>query len=207
VRIGRNVSHNRTVYDWKRYFEGDWRDVWGRVESTTTYARAENPPVEVGGVPFDAVRASPVKTEGTTRTVARPGDPGVGTTQIESVSTTADGQVFRQSFSLRQPRPEPIVIGPSDTGIEIRPPDRELDIAGKRFRLSSVSRTVSIDAILVVDTFADLLAGRTPREVRAPGTRVETGSLRVVSAGGEPVGYFAGDERTSHGEDFAELVD
>jgi hypothetical protein len=206
TRIGRSVSHNRTVYDWKRYFEGDWRDVLGRVESTTTYAPSDNPPVEVAGVPFDVVRSSPVKTESTTRTIARPGDAEVGTTWIESVSRTADGQVVRTSFSLRQPRPEPIAIGPTDTGMEVRPPPREVEIGGKRFRVSSVSRTVSIDALLVVPTFADLLAGSAPRELRDPGARVETGSLRVVSASGEAIGFYAGDERTSRGEDFAEPI-
>src|SRR5262249_29202773 len=151
-------------------------------------------PVEVGGVPFDLVRTSPVKSETTTRTVGRPGDPEVGTTWIDSVSRTADGQVVRTSYSLRQPQPGPVVIGPTDTGIEMRPPARELEIGGKRFRMTSVSRTVSIDSLLVVPTFADLLSGATPRDVRDPGARVEEGSLRVVSPSGEAIGFYAGDE-------------
>jgi hypothetical protein len=207
VRIGRGVSESRVLYDWKGYFEGAWREVHGRIESTTTYAPADNPVVEVGGVPFAVVRSSPIATESRSRTVARPGDPEVGTTRIDSVSKTADGQVVRTSHSLRQARPEPIVVGPSDTGIEVRPPPRELEAGGKRFRVSNVSRTVSIDAILVVPTFAELLGGGAPREVREPGTRVESGSLRVVSPSGEALGFYAGDVRTSHGEDFAELLE
>jgi hypothetical protein len=207
VQIGRNVSHSRTSYDWKRYFEGSWREVYGRVETTTTYDPADNPIVEVEGVPFALVRSSPVTTQTTTRTVARPGDPEVGTTSIDSVSKTADGFEVKTSFSLRQARPEPIAIGPTDTGIEVRPPPREVEAGGKRFRVSSVSRTVSIDALFVVPTFADLLAGGASREVREPGTKVETGSLRVVSPTGEAIGFYAGDERTARGEDFAELLD
>jgi len=204
VRVGRSVATSRTVCDWKAYFAGDMRELTSHSEMESVYEPAANPPVKVDGVEFDMARESPIRTKSVARSVARPGDPDFGTIHTENTSTTATGEVIATAFSFRErePRP-PLAVGPFD-GQAIRLPGRERTVDGRRFTLYSTSRTTAILAILIAPDFAHLLRGEGISETREPGARLEDGSLRVVSADGRELGFYAGDVRRVEGEDFAE---
>lgn len=202
VLAGRSISTTTTIHDWQPFFGGDMRELVGHA-STTTYQDAEaTQPVTVAGIKLDLVALSPVYTESLVRTITRQGDPDVGLIRVESISTTSRGEVTRTSFTLRQRSlDEPIVIGPLK-GIEVTPPPREQVIAGKTLVFRSVTRNKEISALMITPTFEDLLAGRNIREIREPGARLESGSLRVLAPDGRPIGFFAGDVRIAHGEDY-----
>jgi hypothetical protein len=206
VRAGSNVSSTTQLSEWARFFGTDMRELETQAYSTTYYDPATTRPVVIDGVTIDLVAASPVETEAKIRTITRQGDPEFGTIRVESVSTTGRGDVVKLDYTLGQRSLDaPIVVGPLD-GLEVTPPAHREVVGGKTFVFRSVSRNTEIAALLVAPSFEDLLAKRNLREVRERGARLETGSLRVLSADGKPVGYFAGDVRIAHGEDYVSLA-
>ncbi|HZR81760.1 MAG TPA: hypothetical protein VFD92_11730 [Candidatus Binatia bacterium] len=202
VLYAHSVSTSRTLVDWRSYFSGDMRELTTRSESTTVYDRKDNPPVRVGGVDLDPTRASPIESTSSVRYVARASDPDFGTIRVESHARTATGDVIDVGYSFKEPQPRPpLAVGPID-GQEIAIPPREQRIGGRTLVFRATTRTVAIDAILVAPSFLELIAGGQVREVRDPGAHMAEGSLRVVSATGEAIGYYAGDIRTSHGTEW-----
>jgi hypothetical protein len=199
---GRSSSTTRSLSDWKGYFASDMGELRSRAETTTLYAPEANHPVKVAGVEFDLRAQSPIHTETLARVVTRQGDPELATVHIEATSTTAQGQVIKTSFSFKEPSyGAPIAVGKFD-GTEMSWPTREAVVQGKTFVFHPVTHTTEITALLVAPTFEDLLAQKNLREAREPGTRLESGSLRVLGPDGAPLGFFAGDVRMASGEDY-----
>ena len=202
IPFGWSVSSTTTLSQWRDFFNSDLRELRSRAYSTTYYDDERTKPVSLAGVSLDARSASPVYTDATIRTVVLPGDPEYGTIRVESASTTARGRLVKSNFTLQEKSLDaPIVVGPLE-GIAVTPPPHEEIIEGKRFVFRTVSRTAEVVAILVAPTFEDLLLGRNIQEIRTPGTRLEAGSLRVLSPEGQPNGFFAGDVRIAYGEDY-----
>jgi len=115
--------------------------------------------------------------------------------EVTTDSVDARGEKVHVGFVLRDKSlMVPIVVGPME-GALIRPPAREQTIEGKTFAITSATRTTEVMAILVAPTFEDLLARRDVREGSEPGTRIEQGTMRVLSPRGEPIGFYAGDVR------------
>jgi len=201
ILIGRSTSVSRTRPDWRTFLSGDMRELTSHSESTTEFD-PDTKPVSIAGITLDVRGQSPIHSEATTRAVARRGDPEWGMVRLESVSTTADGQVIKTQYSLKLPSPDaPIVIGPVGGG-EMSLPPRVQAVAGKELVFRSAPRLTEIRALLVAPTFDDLLAGSELREVRVPGTRVETGSMRVLASDGTAIGYYAGDVRVLRNEEY-----
>src|SRR5262249_49409532 len=150
------------------------RELASHAETTTTYDAKDNAPVTVGGVAFDVASRSPVTTRSTIHTVTRRGDPDFGSIRIETTSTTAKGEVVETAFAVKQSSDAPLAVGPIEAveAVETRPPPREITVAGKTALVSSASRTVEIQALLVAPTFEDLLAGRAIRAVSERGTHL-----------------------------------
>lgn len=195
IVVGRGTSTTRTSTDWKSYFSSDMKKLTTVADTTTVFDAAGNPPVTVNGVRFDMPATSPIKTRSTARTVALPQDPEFGAVEVESTSVDARGTEVRTSFVLRDKSlMTPIVVGPME-GAVVKPPERDEKIDGKTFAIASSTRTVEVLAIIVAPTFEDLLAARDLREVKEPGTRLEKGTMRVLSASGAPIGFYAGDVR------------
>jgi len=198
--LGRSTSVTRNTPDWKSFFNGEMREVVTRAQTVTEYD-ADTSPVSIEGVTIDVRGQSPIHTDATVRTIARKGDPEFGTVRLESVSTTAAGEVVKTAYSFKQGSPDAaIAVGPLAGG-EMSLPPREQVIGGRTFVVRSVSRITKITALLVAPSFEDLLAGREVHEVRERGAHVESGSMRVLSADGTLLGYYAGDLRVSRGED------
>ena len=204
IVVGRGTSTTRTSTDWKSYFNSDMKKLTTHAQTTTTFERGASDPVTVGGVPFDLAASSPIKTASVARTVARPTDPDFGSVEVESTSIDARGDEIRASFVLRDKSlMTPIVVGPME-GASIRPPARDQLIAGKTFAMSSSTRTVEVLAIVVAPSFEDLLAARNLRDVTERGTRLEKGTMRVLSPSGDPIGFYAGDVRRGDVVQFVE---
>jgi len=204
IVVGRGTSTTRSSTDWKGYFNSDMRKLTTHADTTTSFERGANDPIVVNGVPFDLAAASPIKSKSVARTVARPTDPDFGSVEVESTSLDARGQEVRASFVLREKSlMTPIVVGPME-GASIRPPAREETIDGKAFAISSSTRTSEVLAIVVAPTFEDLIAARNLRDVTEPGTKLEKGTMRVLSASGEPIGFYAGDVRRGDVVQFVE---
>ncbi len=204
IVVGRGTSTTRTATDWKGYFNGDMRTLTTHADTTTAFAAAGNDPVTVSGVTFDLASTSPIRTTSVARNIARPQDPEFGTVEIESKSTDAKGHEVRASFVLRDKNlMTPIAVGPME-GATIRPPAREEVVDGKKFAVSSSTRTVQVIAIIVAPSFDDLLASRNLRDVPDAGTQLEKGTIRVLSAKGEPIGFYAGDVRRADVVQFVE---
>lgn len=204
IVVGRGTSTTRTSTDWKGYFNGDMRKLTTHAETTTVFDAASNAPVTVNGVPFDLPSTSPIKTSSTAHSVARPQDPDFGSVDVESRSVDAQGHEIRASFVLRDKNlMTPIAIGPME-GASVRPPEREETVAGKKFAISSSTRTVQVIAIIVAPSFEDLLAGRNLRDVTEVGTQLEKGTIRVLSPKGEAIGFYAGDVRRADVVQFVE---
>jgi len=194
VPVGRGTSATRNQPDWKSYFNGDLRTLTMHSETRTVFPAGDNPRVDVGGVEFDIASWSPMQTKTVSRVTTRATDPDFGAILVESESKDALGRESKDSFTLRDKSlMVPIVVGPM-VGTDITS-SREMTVDGKTFVLRSVSRTVSVDAILVAPTFEDLLAKRGVREVTELGTRTEAGTMRVLAPSGAPIGFFAGDVR------------
>lgn len=195
IVVGRGTSTTRSSTDWKGYFNSDMKKLTTSSETTTVFERASNAPVTVSGVEFDLAATSPIKSKSVARTIALPQDPDYGTVEVETTSVDAKGVETKVSFVLRDKNlMQPIVVGPMEGAI-VRPPNREQTIDGKTFVISSKTRTVEVMALVVAPSFEDLLAGRNLREVSDPGTRIEKGTMRVLSASGEAIGFYAGDVR------------
>jgi hypothetical protein len=195
VVVGRGTSTSRSATDWKGYFHSDMKTLTTTAETTTVFDRAGNPTVTVGGVPFDLAATSPIQSKSIARSVALPQDPEYGKVEIETTSVDAHGVETKVSFVLRdKSMMVPIVVGPLEGAI-IRPPAHEQTVAGKTFVVSSQTRTVEVLALIVAPTFEDLLARTKLRDVTEPGTRIEKGTMRVLSASGEAIGFYAGDLR------------
>lgn len=204
VVVGRGTSVTRSTTDWKSYFNSDMKKLTTHAATTTTFERGANDPVRVSGVPFDLAAASPIETKSVARTVARPTDPDFGSVEVESTSVDARGEEVRASFVLRDKSlMTPIVVGPME-GAGVRPPPREQTISGKLFVISSSTRTVEVEAIVVAPTFEDLIAARNLRDVTEPGTRLEKGTMRVLSPTGDAIGFYAGDVRRGDVVQFVE---
>ena len=204
IVVGRGTSTTRTSTDWKGYFNGDMRMLTTHAETTTEFAAAGNAPVTVNGVTFDLPATSPIRTTSVARNIARPQDPEFGTVQVESNTVDAKGHEIRASFVLRDKNlMTPITVGPME-GASIRPPAREEVVDGKKFAISSSTRTVQVSAIIVAPTFDDLLASRNLRDVSEAGTQIEKGTIRVLSPKGEPIGFYAGDVRRADVVQFVE---
>lgn len=204
IVVGRGTSTTRTSTDWKGYFNGDMRKLTTHAATTTVFDAAGNAPVMVNGVRFDLPATSPIRTQSTAHTVARPQDPDFGAVEIESTSVDATGHEVRASFVLRDKSlMTPIAVGPME-GASVRPPEREETVDGKKFAISSSTRTVQVVAIIVAPSFEDLLAARDLREVSEVGTQLEKGTMRVLSPKGEPIGFYAGDVRRADVVQFVE---
>lgn len=204
IVVGRGTSTTRSTTDWKGYFNSDMKKLTTHADTTTSFERGPNDPIVVNGVPFDLAAASPIKTKSVARTVARPTDPDFGSVEVESTSLDARGQEVRASFVLRDKSlMTPIVVGPME-GASVRPPAREETIDGKTFAISSSTRTSEVLAIVVAPTFEDLIAARNLRDVTEPGTRLEKGTMRVLSPSGEAIGFYAGDLRRGDVVQFVE---
>ena len=195
IVIGRGTSTSRSSTDWKSYFHSDMKKLTTTADTTTVFERGGNAPVVVSGVTFDLAASSPIQSKSVARSVALPQDPEFGTIEIETTSLDARGVETKVSFVLRDKNlMVPIVVGPMEGAI-IRPPEREQTIDGKTFVISSQTRTVEVLALIVAPTFEDLLAGTNLRDVSEPGTRIEKGTMRVLSASGDAIGFYAGDLR------------
>lgn len=204
IVVGRGTSTTRSSTDWKSYFNSDMKKLTTNADTTTVFERGANDPVTVNGVPFDLAGASPIKTRSVARSVALPTDPDFGAVEVESTSIDAHGEEIRASFVLRDKSlMTPIVVGPME-GASVRPPPREQTIDGKTFAISSSTRTVEVKAIVVAPTFEDLLATRNLRDVTEPGTRIEKGTIRVLSPAGDAIGFYAGDVRRGDVVQFVE---
>lgn len=202
VLVGRGTSMTRNEMDWKSYFNGDLRTLSTHAETRTVFEARDNPPVEVDGVRFEVASWSPMHTKSIARVTTRATDPDFGAIRIESVSKDARGQEVVDRFTLRDKSlMAPIVVGPMK-GADIET-SREITLEGKTFVLRSVSRTVGVEAIIVAPTFEDLIAKRGLREVSEAGARTETGTMRVLSPQGEPIGFYAGDVRRIAVEQYA----
>jgi hypothetical protein len=195
IVVGRGVSTSRSSTDWKGYFRGDMKKLTTTAETTTVFDRGANPPVTVSGVTFDLPATSPIKSKSVARSVALPQDPEYGTVEVDTTSVDARGVETKVNFILRDKNlMVPIVVGPMEGAI-IRPPEHEQTVDGKTFVVSSKTRTVEVVALIVAPTFEDLLAGAKLHDVSEPGTRIEKGTMRVLSAAGEAIGFYAGDVR------------
>lgn len=204
IVIGRGTSTTRTSTDWKGYFNGDMRKLTTHADTTTVFDAAANAPVTVNGVPFDLPSTSPIETKSIAQTVARPQDPDFGAVEVQSSSVDAKGNQVKASFVLRDKSlMTPIAVGPME-GAMVRPPEREETVAGKKFAISSSTRTVQVMAIIVAPSFEDLLAARNLHDVTEPGTQLEKGTMRVLTPQGEPIGFYAGDVRRADVVQFVE---
>jgi hypothetical protein len=200
VPVGKYVSTTRAQGDWRGYFQSDLRELRMEARTETRFEPSGKPPVQVDGVAFDMEGSSPIVTESTTWSVVRPGDPDLGQTRVASKSRTATGETFEVRYTLtNEAMDSPLAVGPF-RGKAIEPPPTEQVREGKTFELSSLTRTTEIVALLVAPTFEDLVAGHGIREVREAGTRLESGSLRVLDPSGKVVGFYAGDIRKARGE-------
>lgn len=195
IVVGRGTSTSRSSTDWKSYFHSDMKKLTTTSDTTTVFERSGNAPVVVSGVTFDLAASSPIHSKSVARSVALPQDPDFGTVELETTSVDAHGVETKVNFVLRDKNLMlPIVVGPME-GAVIRPPEHEQTIDGKSFVISSKTRTVEVMALIVAPTFEDLLAGTNLRDVAEPGTRIEKGTMRVLSAGGDAIGFYAGDLR------------
>ena len=99
----------------------------------------------------------------------------------------------------------PIAVGPME-GATIRPPAREEVVDGKKFAVSLEHANGTGDRDhRRAPSFDDLLASsRNLRDVPDAGTQLEKGTIRVLSAKGEPIGFYAGDVRRADVVQFVE---